>query len=135
MEDDKSSEENVIFANEIKDTGNYLIKMGTTFIDRATAMEVVASSLPHSEQHEPLSEEDDIIYISTEHVKSEIKDEDDKSKIQCTLIPFKKEKKQMTPHLHPKMMFLRPNPPISLFFFNIKEQKGKEANMYTMIAC
>ena len=31
MKDDKISEENVIFVNEIKDTGKYLIKMGKTF--------------------------------------------------------------------------------------------------------
>ena len=90
LEDDKSSEENMIFVNEIKDTGNYLIKMGQTLLDRGNAMQVVDSSLPHSEQGEALSKEDDVTYISSKHIKSEIKEESDNSTRQP--IPFKKEK-------------------------------------------
>ena len=36
IEDEKSSEENDIFANEIKDTSKYLVKISQQFIDRAT---------------------------------------------------------------------------------------------------
>ena len=31
LEDDKESGENLMFSNELKDTGEYLIKMGKTF--------------------------------------------------------------------------------------------------------
>ena len=82
--DEKSSEENDIFVNEIKDTSNYLVKIGQQFIDRATAMEIVSSTLSPSEHDKPPSEEDDVIYISTEHVKYESTD-DDKKKVQSEI--------------------------------------------------
>ena len=66
LEDSKSSKENQIYCNELKDTGNYMIQIGKQFIDRATAMEIVSSTCPQSEQIEPSSEEDDVIYVSTE---------------------------------------------------------------------
>ena len=50
LEDSKSSEENQIYCNELKDTGNYIIQIGKQFIDRATAMEIVSSTCPQSEQ-------------------------------------------------------------------------------------
>ena len=91
LEDCRTSEENLIFSNELKDTGNYLIEMGNQFIDRATAMEIVASNCPPAEGDNPLSEDDELIYISTEQLKCETQIEDDK-KMQSKFIPFKKEK-------------------------------------------
>ena len=66
--------------------------MGNQFIDRATAMEIVASNCPPAEGDHPLSEDDELIYIPTEQLKCDTQMEDDKKKIQSKLIPFKKEK-------------------------------------------
>ena len=92
LEDCKTSEENLIFSNELKDTGNYLIQMGNQFIDSTTTMEIVASNCPPAEGDHPLSEDDELIYVSTEQLKCDTQMEDDKKKIQSKLIPFKKEK-------------------------------------------
>ena len=92
LEDSKTSDENLIFSNELKDTGDYLIWIGKQFVDRATAIQIVASSCPQSEPDNPVSEEDDVIYVSTEQHISDTKIEDDKGKIKSKFIPFKKEK-------------------------------------------
>ena len=63
LEDSKTSKENMIFSNELKDTGNYLILMGNQFIDRATTMEIVASNCPNSAQDNPVSEDHDLICL------------------------------------------------------------------------
>ena len=92
LEDSKTSDENLIFSNELKDTGDYLIWIGKQFIDRATAIQIVASSSPQSEPDNPVSEEDYVIFVSTEQLISDTKIEDDKGKIKLKFIPFKKEK-------------------------------------------
>ena len=56
------------------------------------AIQIVTSSCPQSEPDKPVSEEDDVIYVSTEQLISDTKIEDDKKNIQSKLIPFKKEK-------------------------------------------
>ena len=92
LEDSKTSEENLIFSNELKDTSNYLILRGNQFIDRATTMEIVASNCPNSVQDNSVSEDNDLIYVSMEQLTCDTKLEDDKKKIQSKFIPFKKEK-------------------------------------------
>ena len=81
LEDSKTSEENLIFSNELKDTGEYLIKIGKQFLDRATAIQIVVTSSPQSKPDRPVSEEDDVIYVSTKQLPSDTKIEDDKTKI------------------------------------------------------
>ena len=64
-----------------------------TFLEQATALEIVTSPQSHFELDQNISDDDDVIYISTDNVKSEPKsdeNEDDKSKIQ-ELIHIKKE--------------------------------------------
>ena len=61
LEDSKTSEENMIFSDELKDTSNYLILMGNQFIDRAPTMEIVASNCPNSAQANPVSEDNDLM--------------------------------------------------------------------------
>ena len=93
LEDDKVSEENLIFLNELKDTCEYLIQMGKEFFDRATALEIVTSPQSHFEVDQNISDDDDVIYISTANVQSESKSNDKqdvKSKIKEP-IPIKKE--------------------------------------------
>ena len=62
LKDEISSEENDIFASEIKDTDNYLVKIGQQFIDRAMAKEIISSTLSPSEHDKPSSEEGDVIF-------------------------------------------------------------------------
>ena len=98
LEDDKSCDENLIFSNELKDTGEYLIKMGKTFLERATALEIVTSPQSQLESNQIISDDndDDVIYISTDNVKVEAK-----SKI-------KKNRQQHHLRHHLTMMFRIP---------------------------
>ena len=92
LEDSKTSEENLIFSNELKDTGNYLMLMGNQFIDRATAIEIVASNCPNSAQDNPVSEDNDLIYVSHQNSLHVILNWRMKRKKYNLSIPFKKEK-------------------------------------------
>ena len=118
LEDSKTSEENLIFSNKLKDIGDYLIMIGQQFIDKATAIEIVASSSHQSETDKLVSEEDDVIYVSTEQLISDTKIEDDKKKYNRNLFPLKR-KNQLVPHLHhqkmkEKLQTLKPMHVISL---------------------
>ena len=65
-EDDKESGKNLMFSNELKDTGEYLIKMGNTFLEWATAIEIVTFPQSQFKLDQNISDDDDVIYISTD---------------------------------------------------------------------